>query len=351
MRLIFIDGTQGFYPRRLKEKSTGGIITSLTLIPQILAKRGHEVYVLSSCLEEEKYEGVTYMNKYYNVEPDVVIYNRNVINANTLGAFPNAKKIWWLHDIVDYRYLDDGAYREVDSVVALSKYCEDSYSDFYDIPKSKFMIIPNGVDKKVFHSDTKERDRNLFLTVSAPIKGFYPLEFTYQNLRRHNPNVDFRIYSSQSLHDFSDSASTKQAYHEYKKIGIKIEEPVSQEELSNLFRKARALLMPNHYPEICSNILLQAQACGCPVIASNIGSVKEFIEHGKSGLLTHTQPHDMFWWWKDFAKQAVMIQEDDELFKFISRNSVVNVFDWNYIATRWECLIDKLTKKGLKDGC
>ncbi|WP_230691188.1 hypothetical protein, partial [Streptococcus pneumoniae] len=76
-----------------------------------------------------------------------------------------------------------------------------SYSDFYDIPKSKFTIIPNGVDKKVFYRGY-EKDKNLFLVVSAPVKGHYPLEFTYLNLKRHNPNIDFRVYSSQSLHGF-----------------------------------------------------------------------------------------------------------------------------------------------------
>jgi D-inositol-3-phosphate glycosyltransferase len=233
----------------------------------------------------------------------------------------------------------------VDSVVALSKYCQDSYSDFYGIPKSKFTIIPNGVDKKIFNRGY-EKDKNLFLTVSAPIKGHYPLEFTYLNLKRHNPNIDFRVYSSQSLHGFKDSDSTKTLYEKYSSIGIKVLQPVPQAELAELFKKARALLMPNHYPEICSNILLQAQACGCPVIASNIGSASEFIEHEKSGMLTHTAPHDMFWWWKDFAEQTAKIQLDDELFKFVSRNASVNVFDWNYIATQWEILVEKLTKRG-----
>jgi hypothetical protein len=54
-KLLFIDGTEGFFPQRLSNLQCGGIITSLTLIPQILVKRGFDVYVLSGHLKEEKY--------------------------------------------------------------------------------------------------------------------------------------------------------------------------------------------------------------------------------------------------------------------------------------------------------
>lgn len=337
--VLFIDGTKGFSPHRSKEKATGGIITSLTIIPQSLAKRGYKVYVLSAYEKEEVVEGVTYINKNYNIEPDVVVYNRNVTTYNSLNAFPG-KKVWWLHDIVDHRYLDDNSYTLIDTVVALSQYNVESYSDFYGIPKHKFKVIPNGVDKSVFHQGDAPRNKHLYIAASAVVKGLHPLEFTYLNLKRHDPDIDFRLYTSQKLHDFDDTERTVKLLEHYKKMGIKVLDPIPQKELADVLRQAWCYMMPNHYPEICSNLLLQAQACGCPVVASNIGSVGEFIEHGKTGLLTHTYPHDMYWWWKDFAEQCVKLQHDEELWKDISLNSLMNPFDWSYITTQWQDVIE-----------
>ena len=60
-----------------------------------------------------------------------------------MGHYKSAKKVWWLHDIVDYRYLEDDGFKSVDEIVALSGYSVSSYSDFYGIPSSRFTVIGN----------------------------------------------------------------------------------------------------------------------------------------------------------------------------------------------------------------
>ena len=46
MKILFIDGTSGFSPTRLDSRPTGGILTSLTLIPRYLASKGFDVTVI-----------------------------------------------------------------------------------------------------------------------------------------------------------------------------------------------------------------------------------------------------------------------------------------------------------------
>lgn len=340
MKIVFIDGTAGFSPQRLSEKASGGIITSLTLIPRYLAKNGVRVVVASEHPKLEEVDGVTYtpMIREEDKAADVVVFNRNIFNREMERMFPKSRKIWWLHDIVDYRYLEDDSYMKMDKIVALSEYCRDSYMDFFGIPGDKFALIPNGVDKAVFFPG-KEHDRHLFVCASAPIKGLYPLLFTWHNIRRNDPEAELRVYSSQGLHDMKDSSQITTQMNQLREVGVKVLDPIPQKELADVLRKARALLMPNHYPEICSNLILQAQACGCPVVTTSIGSAPEFITHLVSGMLTRLPPHDMFWWWKDFAEKTVEIQTDDARWKRIHENAGEWVHSWDEIGKLWLDLV------------
>ena len=48
---------------------------------------------------------------------------------------------------------------------------------------------------------------------------------------------------------------------------------------------AAALLFPIDWPEPFGLVMIEAMACGTPVIAYRSGSVPEVIEHGVTGLL------------------------------------------------------------------
>lgn len=51
--------------------------------------------------------------------------------------------------------------------------------------------------------------------------------------------------------------------------------------------KAAALLFPIAWPEPFGLVMIEAMACGTPVIAWNHGSVPEVIEHGRSGYIVN----------------------------------------------------------------
>jgi glycosyltransferase involved in cell wall biosynthesis len=60
---------------------------------------------------------------------------------------------------------------------------------------------------------------------------------------------------------------------------------VSQSRVLELMREARVLLFPSICYECAPMTVLEAFSCGLPVIASNLGSVPEFVTHGRNGLL------------------------------------------------------------------
>lgn len=348
-RILFIDGTAGFNPGRIGEKATGGILSSLTILPKLLAKRGHQVLVKSIYNVSTMIDSVQYLSLTDEVtKADVVIFNRNVISNEIVAQAKaaGAKIVWWLHDVVDHRYLIDDAFKQVDKIIALSQYCRKTYSDFYEIPKEKFAVIPNGVDKSVFYpGDYALRSPHLMIYASAPIKGMKPLGFLAENFKRLDPRNEVRMYASQSLHDKQDDALIKYQLNKAKESGVNVCEPVSQAELAKVMREAWLFLMPNSYPEICSNLLLQARASGLPVIASPTGSIPEFLKHGVHGKITKSNPTDLYYWWAEFARLALELTVNKEEHKQLSIGTALGIDSWETIAEQWDMVLNSLLRE------
>jgi glycosyltransferase involved in cell wall biosynthesis len=66
-------------------------------------------------------------------------------------------------------------------------------------------------------------------------------------------------------------------------------------------KSARVLIFPSVWYEGAPITIVEAFACGLPVIASDLGAMRELIDHGRTGLLF--QPHD----YEDLVRQIKRI--------------------------------------------
>ncbi len=82
---------------------------------------------------------------------------------------------------------------------------------------------------------------------------------------------------------------------------------------------AHALLFPIDWPEPFGLVMIEAMACGTPVIAFNRGSVPEVIDHGVSGFIVH-----------DEASAVAALNRVDTL----DRTLVRRTFDRRFTARR-----------------
>ena len=63
---------------------------------------------------------------------------------------------------------------------------------------------------------------------------------------------------------------------------------IGESQKSDFLGGAKALLFPIDWPEPFGLVLIEAMACGLPVVAFAGGSVPEIIEHGVTGFVVNT---------------------------------------------------------------
>ncbi len=90
-------------------------------------------------------------------------------------------------------------------------------------------------------------------------------------------------------------------------------------EKNEFLGKAAALLFPIAWPEPFGLVMIEAMACGTPIIAYPFGSVPEVVEHGVSGYLV--------------ADQASAVEAAKQIDK-IDRRQVRKHFEQNFTADR-----------------
>ena len=56
-------------------------------------------------------------------------------------------------------------------------------------------------------------------------------------------------------------------------------------EVAGLLANAKALIFPSQAPEASPQVPIESQACGTPVIISNVGSTMEWVDQGKTGFI------------------------------------------------------------------
>ena len=107
---------------------------------------------------------------------------------------------------------------------------------------------------------------------------------------------------------------------------IKFIGPVGPKERNELFKDAYALLHLNTIPERFGLVLVEAMACGVPVIAMDLGSCREVITDGKTGILVHA------------VNEAVAALDK---IPFISREECRKRVEENFTV---ECMVEKYEK-------
>jgi 1,4-alpha-glucan branching enzyme len=98
--------------------------------------------------------------------------------------------------------------------------------------------------------------------------------------------------------------------------------------LVELYQKAQVVVVPSHY-EPFGIVALEAMACGRPVVASRVGGLQEFVDHGVQGYLVKSGDY------LDLARRLAALAESPQLRRRMGRAARAQAlrYSWDRIAT------------------
>lgn len=105
--------------------------------------------------------------------------------------------------------------------------------------------------------------------------------------------------------------------------------PKRQTEVAELCQRAKALIFPNRHEEAFGQVIVEAQACGTPVIASSLGATSELIRDGETGFLCKTD--------EDFVRSIARVDRIDR--KACSTHA--QMFDFHTMVAAYDALYIK----------
>jgi glycosyltransferase involved in cell wall biosynthesis len=160
----------------------------------------------------------------------------------------------------------------------------------FKVPESKIRLVYRGVDlKKYSFYFTKHDKKKDVFTISniarlTPIKGQYEFIKAMKLVIEKIPNIEVLIVGEEKRgsEDYLDKLKKLT-----KELGI--ESNVSflgkREDIPELLAKSDCLVLSTNVPEGFGRTIIEAGASGTAVCASNIGGIREIVDHGISGLL------------------------------------------------------------------
>lgn len=197
----------------------------------------------------------------------------------------------------------------IDCYIFVSYYQAHRFQKEYGI--NNYIIMPYGLPKpfeKYLDCDINKIPDSLIYS-STPFRGLDLLPNIYDKLE-NKPLL--KIFSGMNIYSQKDDLTMFDKFSKYPNIKCSL--GINQIDLAEEISNIDIFCYPNTFPETFCISLIQAMACGCYVITSNLGALSE-ISHSSKGVklinLTNNYIDDFVESYKDYIKTPNKIAEEN----------------------------------------
>lgn len=220
----------------------------------------------------------------------------------------SAKKVTTIHDLTVFKYPETFsprgghdivknqkrklffAKKECDLIICVSETTKQDAMEILGIPERKLAVVYEAADpfyfrrkdeeiKRVKEKLRIEGDYLLCVGTREPRKNLDKVVMAFSEIARNYPSLNLVIAGKYGWGNDSSKFKVQCSKLESR---VKILGYVEKEDLPALYSGAQAFIYPSLY-EGFGLPILEAMACGCPVVTSNLGSMKEIA--GEAAIL------------------------------------------------------------------
>jgi glycosyltransferase involved in cell wall biosynthesis len=185
--------------------------------------------------------------------------------------------------------------RYVDAFISVSEYYAEFMPGYLGIPREKIRVVPLGINLQGYDSTVKTRpDTNSrpfsvgFFARIAPEKGLHVLAGAYRLMRKDGRLPKARLEAAgylapeheTYLKDIEREMNDAGLGEEFSYRGV-----LDREQKIGFLQSLDVLSVPATYDEPKGMFLLEAMACGVPLVQPRRGAFTEIIQKTSSGLL------------------------------------------------------------------
>lgn len=264
--------------------------------------------------------------------------------SHTLGYPKNAAAQQpWEHEPLRRLQIEYEVLRKSDALVAESPASKQHMVQEYGVDPQRIQVVPCGVDTTLFQpQDWRQARRALALPETAPIllfvgriqplKGLGTLLRAAQGVRQHYPDLHVLIVGGgvdESDTNEAEELGRLQALGQQLGLTPHLHfiKAQPQEALAQYYAAADVFVMPSHY-ESFGMVVLEAMACGTPVVASDVGGLAWTVQHERTGLLAPVSD------WHAFAQAIIRILATPERRETFGHAAIqrARTFAWEQIV-------------------
>ncbi|MDD4954700.1 MAG: glycosyltransferase [Candidatus Omnitrophica bacterium] len=163
------------------------------------------------------------------------------------------------------------------------------------VPEEKIVIVNRWVNlnKFKFIEPARRKNSNTIVSVGriSPSKGYEYLIEGFKKVVRQNPYLKLKIVGAPD--------KTKMEYYQHLKtlvnrfsLNHNVEFPGFRPDVENVLGDAKIAISPSVIDEAFPRAVLEACACGIPIVATEVGGVSEIIENGVNGIMVEPKNSD-----------------------------------------------------------
>ena len=352
-----------FFPPKWR----GGVENSTYKIAKCLAERGHEVNVVTSLdegfpkknmeqgffIHRTRYPRIKLIGTMIfwlgillilrRIKPDVVQAQTVVIALPALLTRKLQGKPYYIWGRGSEIYLpwlfknqvSKLLFKYANKVIALT---EDMRREIQKIYFREVLVIPNGIDlgqfKNVLREDarrqlkiTDEQKIIMFIGRLHPVKGLEYLIKAMELLKDKNKNAGLVLVGSGEEKEYLEILSRELDLEK----DIRFLGSVTSEEIPHFMMASDVFVLPS-LSEGFPNVILEAMACGLPIVATKVGGLPEIIEDSENGFLIAPKNP------RQIAEKILLLLENDPLREKMAKNNQEKVkkYSWDNIVDRLE---------------